>query len=180
MRSIILSGKQGSGKTTLAKMFASVPHFYYVRFASVIYEMHNAVLDIGRKYGIKKDLDKTLLQLLGTEWGRETLHKDVWVSCLQKKVALMQRHDPNAHFIIDDCRFPNELSAFPNFLKIRLECDRDIRKERVSQWRDNENHVSETALDSNLEWFDYVIDTGRMDAGTLFNLVYDYANIKTN
>jgi len=140
--------------------------------------MHDAVLAIGRKYGIQRALDKTLLQLLGTEWGRKTVDPNVWVNVLQAKVRAIRNLDPNAKIVIDDCRFPNELEAFPDFLKIRLECDRQLRKMRCSQWRENESHISESALTGVGFLFDHVLNTGVTDSNSLYELVKQYANIK--
>ena len=68
-------------------------------------------------------------------------------------------------------RFKNEFAAFdkfkdlPNFpiLRVRLECDRDIRKaRRGDKWRDNETHASEVDLDGYVTEgkFDLIVDTG--------------------
>lgn len=48
-----------------------------------------------------------LLQTLGTEWGRERIHSDVWVDTWR---AGLVGHDVTA-FVADDMRFPNEAKA---------------------------------------------------------------------
>jgi hypothetical protein len=160
---ILLSGKQGSGKSSIQKELISRltrtdSLAYSVNFADILYEMHDAVLAILHKYipprPIKKD--GYLLQLLGTEWGRATIESDIWVNCLKSKMKLLSltmAEYKNIFFIIGDCRFENEFNAFPdsdfpNVLRVRLVAPEDVRKERCSMWRENTTHVSETALDN--------------------------------
>lgn len=166
MKSIVvqISGKQGSGKTTLAHSLMNqlmsdslfVCHHIY---AKVIYEMHDAVLAIMRRYGEVPRKDGRLLQVLGTEWGRTVYGPDVWVNVIRQEVARLDRELSNTLVpvqgivhIISDCRMPNEHAAFPGALTYRLSCPDEIRKERVlatpgQSWREG-NHPSESALDS--------------------------------
>lgn len=51
---------------------------------------------------------RLMLQLMGTEAGRNVFHQDVWVH------ALMRRASNNKHTIIADVRFPNEIAAIKN------------------------------------------------------------------
>ena len=171
---ILISGKQGSGKTTLSSAITeklqeeSALRVYELSFASVIYEMHDAVRNIGYNYGIplKEPKDGPLLQLLGTEWGRNTISEDVWVKAAQAKVLkILERYElapAMPIFIFGDTRFENELAAFPEALKVRLECEKDRRKHRVSMWRDKDDHPSEVSLDKAHETgkFDLELNTG--------------------
>lgn len=52
---------------------------------------------------------RQLLQTLGTEWGRNTVDKDIWVTALIKQVkyALSEGYD----VVVDDARFISELEA---------------------------------------------------------------------
>lgn len=151
---VLISGKQGSGKSTLAEgiyraAFLSgwMPH--KVKFAEVIYALHDACLPILKLYGIRPEemhKDGELLQVLGTEYGRKLLGENVWAKATRKYVErnLGQRQ----LFIIDDARFENEFDAFPDALTIRLNAPADIRKERCSYWRTDEKHASEIGLDA--------------------------------
>lgn len=157
---IIISGKQGSGKSTLQKALASEwqkrmkgGRAITVNFADIIYEMHDSVIGILERYWPKRDIvkDGPLLQLLGTEWGRNTIDKDIWVKCLLAKIRILERqnsHYENLIFIVGDCRFKNEFDLFSEALRIRLAAPLEIRKQRVSMWRDNDAHPSEIDLDS--------------------------------
>lgn len=164
-RVVLISGKQGSGKTTLSRnltLLLTENGFdpVNIKFADVLYELHDGIWQTMGKYGRKLNAKKDgpLLQLLGTEWGRNTLSENIWVEIAQYRAAEALKN-PRAIVIIDDCRFPNELAAFPEAFKVRLEATADIRKERCEAWRDNENHPSETALDNN-QGFDRYYQTG--------------------
>jgi hypothetical protein len=179
MKIVVESGKQGSGKTTLAKKLAAYfgESHKRMRFAEPLYEMHDACREILKKYKIqnydysKKDGD--LLQLLGTEWGRKKIHDNVWVDCLLNALRELP-HD--SIVTIEDCRFENEFDAFnnvPNTIRIRLEASRATRLARAEMWRSNENHDSETGLDhyAATDKFDFRFDCDRQTADEIFAIV---------
>jgi len=173
---ILISGKQGSGKTTLAnnleksikENFSPNIVIHQLRFAEVIYKMHDAVRKVGAGYGLKPQAikDGELLQYLGTEWGREKYGINVWVNCLKKKIELFEKSMPSFDHIhiVSDCRVRNEFDLFPDAISIRLECDVGKRIFRCEQWRGNAGHHSEINLDkySFDNKFDINIDTGKM------------------
>lgn len=155
---ILISGKQGAGKTTMAELLHTrLSHTgrtgVMMKFAGVLYEIHDLIV---KHLGLK-GIDGPLLQLLGTEWGRKTRGEDFWVEMLKKKIPCAD------YVIIDDCRFPNEFYAFDHeyqTFKLRLECDAKIRHGRIiDKWRDV-THESEVALDDYLDSFDMVVNTG--------------------
>lgn len=169
---VVISGKQGSGKSTLAK---GISKYFSVnrniqtkilKFADPLYTMHDSCLSILKDCGIERDVKKdgVLLQLLGTEWGRNTISEDIWVNCLEERYKAILKSSPNPEkevVIVDDCRLKNELERFPDAFKIRLLCDESIRKQRCgSTWRHNVAHTSETGLDDSDHLFNIVIDTG--------------------
>lgn len=171
---ILISGKQGSGKTTLANALGAtlqneLPKTYcnQLTFASTIYEVHDSANRILASKGIKRDIvkDGPLLQLLGTEWGRKTIGENVWVDCLKGDVANTIRsyegkkgyEDAHVVCIVSDCRFKNEFDGIEDAIKIRLECDKEVRMKRCSMWRDNDTHPSEVDLDEYSE-------SGKFDA----------------
>lgn len=167
---IIISGKQGSGKTTLqkqvqSKLYALGNRVELINFADIIYQIHDYAINVLEGVGVKRDLvkDGVLLQLLGTEWGRKTIQENVWCQIAKNRIENMAKNMHNVGYVIlGDCRFENEFDFFPDALSIRLECDREIRKTRCSQWRENDTHPSELGLDryANLEVFDLTFDTG--------------------
>lgn len=172
MKIVLLSGKQGSGKTTIQRSLLiewQRPQGLGRRalganFADVLYEMHNTVLNILYQYWPKRNIvkDGPLLQLLGTEWGRKTIDENIWVKCLRNKMKeLAQR---NSHYkdlllVVGDCRFKNEFNEFEDALRVRLVCSEEARKKRCEMWRENTQHPSEVDLDDYEEKFDLVLDT---------------------
>lgn len=181
---ILISGKQGSGKTTLADSLCSHLHLdsYFglkrTRFAKVLYKMHDAVREIGREYGIPfPDKIGPLLQYMGTELVRNTYGENAWVDCVKKELSDL---DCTNFIIIDDCRFPNEVKAFDNnplykVIKVRLEASREARKGRADGWRDNDTHASETGLDDYSEW-DVIVNTAHYSAKEVLGIVISAIN----
>jgi hypothetical protein len=86
---------------------------------------------------------RELLQRLGTEGVRDTLHPDAWVN------ALMQSHASGQTWLIPDTRFPNEAAAITSRGGIL------VRVERPTGVIVPSSHPSETLLDGFL--FDHVI-----------------------
>lgn len=186
----LISGKQGSGKTTLSEklkkeLIKDGFVVFTMKFADILYDMHNAVRGVMKqsdpenvlRYDYEKK-DGDLLQLLGTEWGRKK-NPDIWVKlvlnramAIERRFAEMKSHD--FVIIIDDCRFPNELDVFKNFypdtFTVRLRCPESLRKSRAEYWRENTNHPSETALDEYEEnrKFDIILPTDAMTADVAF------------
>ena len=114
---------------------------------------------------------RLLLQLIGTECGRNIIHPNIWVNALMNEYkpipikdlkegneVVMQQYDlPN--WVISDLRFPNELKAIKDRGGITIRINRD------SYLKSNDVHESETALDN--ATFDYVIENN----GTIEELV---------
>ncbi|HXH10803.1 MAG TPA: DUF4406 domain-containing protein [Alphaproteobacteria bacterium] len=154
---VLISGKQGAGKTTLANhVWRALDDVgtacLRVKYAEVLYELHDLIWGRMANYlGIQPPKkDARLLQLLGTEWGRCAIHENVWVDVTRKKLeAFFVETAPHpAVAIIDDVRFMNELHiGYPHKLCIRLNAPRDVRRARCDAWRDDENHPSEVGLD---------------------------------
>lgn len=138
---------------------------------------------------------RKLLQLLGTECGRNIIHPNIWINALFADYKWPYKIDraithgkipreevllkslPN--WIITDVRFPNEAKAIKdrNEILIRTNRYKEYSNELYCQggkqspdWNGIEElpstHESETALD-NYQGFDYVIDNN----GTIEELV---------
>ncbi len=169
---VLESGKQGSGKDTIAYGCAqaltrihslanvdfkpSFTNFNVVclKFADTIYTMHDKCLEILKERGVNRAIvkDGYLLQMLGTEWGRKTISENVWVDCLKGQVNNVikkyeKKNCTNLVIFVTDCRFKNEFHAFPEALRVRLDCPEYVRKQRCSMWRNTTRHPSETDLD---------------------------------
>lgn len=48
---------------------------------------------------------RSLMQMIGTDWGRKMIREDLWVDLWRRAVAATPE---DATIVIDDCRFPNE------------------------------------------------------------------------
>lgn len=173
MLEILISAKQGGGKTTLQRLLRA--HLEtngwdvcYQKFADPLYEMHDAVQKIAAKYGVSTlPKDGDLLQLLGTEWGRNKKGPDVWVNALRHSwkqfvddKAKTPDRSKKCALLVDDLRFENEFEAFPRAFRIRLEASEEVRRARASYWRENTRHPSEISLDAYAQSgkFDVTID----------------------
>ena len=179
-----ISGTQGSGKSTLAA--ALVAHYsgLHMKFAKVLYDLHEAIRKVMKSYDYEMmPKDGRLLQLLGTEWGRNTLGQNIWVDLTKRAilsaVEQVEKWD-KAFIVVDDTRFENELEMFHALKKeypdwkivtIRLEADEDTRRARAEGWRSDTNHPSETGLNHRVSEFDLLIDTARTSKEHVFDIV---------
>ena len=175
---VLLSGKQGSGKTTTqdaliaALMKREKTLALKMNFADEIYLIHNFALNRLSEHGFQvPQKDGKLLQLLGTEWGRTTHGQDVWVQVIKSRINrfIEMNTDRDGHLVvvIGDCRFKNEFDAFPDALTVRLYANKSTRVERCSAWRDNDQHQSE-------------IDLDQYSADERFKLSYNTGNLTTD
>lgn len=169
MKIILISGKQGSGKTTLAAALRERLGLSQVhKFAEPLYQMHNAIWQIMRGVlGVDRSVvDGGLLQFLGTDWGRKRFGEDVWVVALAGRIV----ESRGSVFVVDDLRFKSEADNLEKYLpqntkvyRIRLEADEGIRKLRAQKWREDTDHQSEIDLDDYKGW-NLVLDTNSMCA----------------
>jgi hypothetical protein len=125
-----LIGSAGSGKTTVANIIERDYGFARVRFAGPIKIMLGSMLE---SCGVPADkiqemLDGNLkeipcdelmgktprfaMQTLGTEWGREYINQNIWVKTTMLGVERIS--ETGKSVIIDDVRFPNEVTAIKN------------------------------------------------------------------
>lgn len=177
MKIVALSGKQGSGKSDITRRLIHESSLlknknYYRRFAQPLYEMHDSCMAILRNYGQNVNSDYKngdFLQILGTEWGRECIDKNIWVNCMYSFIKSINQNSDmffkdNIVFI-DDVRFLNELNMINSLRKdysvfsVRIECDEQIRSGRcgLDKWRTNIFHQSEIELDHANSGFDLVL-----------------------
>lgn len=127
----------------------------------------------------QKMTPRLLLQLLGTECGRNIIHPNIWVNVLMseyisKSVQVgttpenLKWEDEYPNWIITDLRFPNELEAIKNRDGISIKIKRHISIPAVGYSPDGPvivEHESETALNNHT--FDYTI----FNNGTIEQLI---------
>lgn len=168
-----LSGYANAGKDSVAQIL--VEKFGYKRMAfadairDILYTLDpltnnglhvKAVVD---DYGwdiAKQDIEiRRLLQVLGTEVGRNVFGDDVWVDVLISKLEPMDK------VVITDVRFQNEAREIHNLAGVLW------RINRVGVSAVNE-HISETQMDQYL--FDEIVDNdGSLEdlENTIINLI---------
>ena len=144
-----------------------------------------------------KPTPRLLLQLIGTECGRNIIHPNVWVNSLFSEyknkwsnlnLARINNNEitgeeyPN--WIITDMRFPNELEAVKQRGGITIRVNRynstcvcvdDSSLDCLTPCSRKPQHESEVALDHVTDW-DYVID----NSGTIEELVEKVRTILVN
>lgn len=116
------SSTMGSGKSALAGRLVDAHGFQLVKFAGPLKEMATGVLralghsedelermvDGDLKEVIIPEIGKSpreLFQTLGTEWGRQAVHPNLWVHLAARSIELALRRGP---VVVDDVRFANE------------------------------------------------------------------------
>ena len=171
MRIIALSGYAQSGKDSTAHFLVQDAGFKRYAFADIMrraMEILNPALEVGlhpdgggveRYTPLSRILVLTggwdqakvrfpsvrkMLQIFGTEIGRDLLGEDVWIEATFRQV----QRDGTENVVISDCRFPNELLAVRNL------GGQVWRIERPGVSAVNA-HISDHALDG--ETFDQVI-----------------------
>lgn len=122
---IALSGPAGSGKSTVAARLASRYDAHRIRFADPLKAMLTAILvsagtstDMAYRMveGDLKEVPATALcgrtprhamQTLGTEWGRDLMHPNLWIELWAAKARTALRN--GFAVVVEDCRFLNEV-----------------------------------------------------------------------
>lgn len=102
-----LTGPAGAGKTECAKILANL--YSKDNLKAKIVPLATPLKDTAKKIGWngkKDEKGRKLLQLLGTEIGRNLINKDIWVNMHEKTID-----NTDADIVlVDDVRFANEAS----------------------------------------------------------------------
>lgn len=151
--------------------------FYSADKELVPYLEANNAIHNSSKWFIIKLTPRLILQLLGTECGRQIIHPNIWCTSLmaeyietpQNALKNEEQHleDKFPNWLITDVRFPNEASA------IKSKGGIVIRIERPSLISTS-THESETALD-NYKDFDYMLQND----GNVYDLMVKLNSIIT-
>lgn len=117
-RVIGISGRAGSGKTTVAGM---IPGAVVLQLADPLYAALAAMLGLPESMlrsphykeqpvpGLGKS-PRQMLQTLGTEWGREMVDRQVWIRLLERRISALR--DAGVETVaVADVRFENEATA---------------------------------------------------------------------
>lgn len=65
----------------------------------------HVVLSCIAKAGPEGATPRSLMQMIGTDWGRKMIREDLWIDLWRREVAAVPEGEV---IVIDDCRFPNE------------------------------------------------------------------------
>lgn len=116
---VAFTGPAGSGKSTAAEYLIAKHGFVRVRFAGPLKDMMRAIgLGEAEIEGHLKEVPSPILmgrtprhamQALGTEWGRDLIHPNFWISLWQRTACDVLDH--GGRVVVDDCRFDNEAVA---------------------------------------------------------------------
>lgn len=145
-----VTGKAGSGKDTFAKYFIENHNFFRYSLADPIKRMIEAGFDLtpdiwDDREKKEKEIDwlslspRYLAQTLGTEWGRDWIHPDLWLLLAEQRLA------KHPHVIVPDIRFDNEAQWIEKNDGILVEVVGGIAPPV-----DNAGHSSETGVDRRL------------------------------
>jgi adenylate kinase family enzyme len=140
---VAISGKQGSGKSTLSQELVENYGFERISFATKLKEIAMDLFGLSwdQVYGDKKE--RVLLQELGAKM-RE-IDSEVWIKYVIRQVE----QNRYTNYVIDDVRYKNEFEALKEagFVMLRVECVEKVRKGRIGENYKNDTHMSETDLD---------------------------------
>jgi len=109
-----LHGDAGCGKDEAGNCLVVNEGFVVDKFAMPMYQALAAMfgttveaVELGKRAGYRPDgIDLTyreLLQTLGTEWGRDIVHPELWVLRAQQRIAATSKNT-----VFTDVRFDNE------------------------------------------------------------------------
>jgi hypothetical protein len=115
-----LCGLAGSGKDEVAAILSREHRFAVIAFAGPIYQAVSEITGLSpqelKDRAIKEEpipwLGKSpreLLQTLGTEWGREMVSQDIWITIALRRAR--QYEGSSWNVAITDVRFENEAEA---------------------------------------------------------------------
>ena len=138
---IALTGKMGSGKSTALELIKIRRESLYTKFAQPLYDLQQVIYDnLGLDLAEVKYKDRKLLQVLGTDWGRER-DPNIWVNAWSKRVR--QNSELGYDTITDDCRFLNEADRVKEMGGIIIKIVGPQRGEFIS----GTSHASESEID---------------------------------
>lgn len=108
------NGQMGSGKSTAIqalKDYVFPRDVTILKFAQPLYDMQEFIYRRINSVHERLDTftkDRKLLQWLGTDWGRDTINPNLWVSIWETAVRDLRTWRKDPIIVCDDVRFDNE------------------------------------------------------------------------
>ena len=181
---IMISGKQGSGKTTLAnnlcvKARMSRIYAHPAGFAKAMRVVASGMEICAKGQGCplpEKMETRELMNFIATDWGRK-MDPDFWIPPVRRDIKSIQniwKTQPFYMITIDDFRCKNEAHALDDLddiFRIRLSCPQKYRQKRAKYWGDPD-HCSEVDLDD-YDNFDLKLDTLAFCSDTNAKVAYE-------
>tara|TARA_R100000005_G_C4998985_1_gene205631 strand:+ start:2187 stop:2759 length:573 start_codon:yes stop_codon:yes gene_type:complete len=156
-----LSGTAGSGKDYVAKeYFVKKYGFHNISLAwhFKIQCISHGDATYDEVFDTKPPRVRRLLQVLGTEQGREVWGENIWVNTMFAWMTLYHKDWGIDKFVIPDVRFPNELTAVQmlngNVYRVVGDRQGELTEEA---W----NHVSEQSLTDDMDIYNGFIDNNQ-------------------
>jgi hypothetical protein len=149
---IAFGDKARVGKDTAANYMISRYGGQRFSFAENLYKIANFIQDL---CGIPREKDRKLLQIVGTEWGREK-NPDLWLEATLKKIKEIEDENVVNNFYITDVRFRNEFNRLKKEGWIMIKIKRDTE----GMVGGVEGHKSETNDIEDEEW-NYVLENNK-------------------
>lgn len=170
---VAFCGRIGVGKSTLARELADSTGGEVMSFADPLRAMVSQVVD--KNYlssnminGVRsKDVEipwlsggmtgRKLLQLCGTDFGRDMIDPDIWVKVAERKLdnyvdTTVKPCEPFKHVFIDDLRFDNEAEMVRSMGGFVVEVKRD-----GAYNFGKDSHVSEKGVSPDLIHGDFIL-----------------------
>jgi len=172
---IFLGGTQGSGKSTAAdfiegQLFKVGWAVVREKFAEPVYKIAQQIESVMAEYSGQEPKEKNgpLLQIVGTDIGRNLFGKDIWVNHMKNRIEMFSKAFvgfPKVKIcvIVEDTRMENEfclqdqLAGFET-VSIYFDAEEEIRKSRTNSWRSRTDHESEQ-VSSFRDLFKFTVDT---------------------
>lgn len=184
---IALCGRRGTGKTTASLHLLCEHKHFRVRFADRLKKMLRLGLGIPTEYidGSKKNepckelvgqTARHAMVTLGTEWGRNMIHPDLWVNALHRDIKTRVEQGVRK-FVIDDLRFLTEVEWL---LSLRVRSEFPVNVTIIKLVRDGlekSDHQSEREVDL-IQANHKIVNNGTID--DLHNMLDGIIQYETN
>lgn len=178
---IALTGPMRCGKSTATKYLKykleSIGYIVKInKFAQTLYDLQSLIYNrLGKTLA---DKDRVLLQLLGTNWGRNTIDQNIWVNSWKRDLNIIRQSTSNEKKLIvicDDLRFDNEAEAvrFLGGSVVKL-----LGEQRSGETLTNVSHESELGISE--RYINYYINNneGKDKLKFCVNKLIEILNIK--